>query len=143
MSAALDLIRLAQEAGVMLRPRLWAEGADRLDSATRAELRAHESEVIRLLLDQPDAASDAAFEATERAAIQAEGEHSNAKAPIPHSLPPSWSDPAIIPTAGATCSCCRTGRTWWTETGTPKGWRCRACHPPAHLRAGQFIEALT
>ncbi len=53
MSAALDLIQLAEAAGVTLRPRLWAEGSDRLDSATRAELRARESEVLRLLAD-PD-----------------------------------------------------------------------------------------
>ena len=34
MSAALDLIGRAKLAGVMLRPRLWAEGAERLDDDT-------------------------------------------------------------------------------------------------------------
>lgn len=48
--------------------------------------------------------------------------------------PPSWSDTASIPSLGCWCSCCR-GQRWWTEREGPKGWRCGACHPPAHLSA--------
>ena len=43
--------------------------------------------------------------------------------------PPSWSDPAAVPSHGCWCSCCR-GVRWWAETIDPKGWRCRTCHPP-------------
>lgn len=41
------------------------------------------------------------------------------------------------PTQGAWCGCCHSSR-WWTETQDSKGWRCNMCHPPAHLKAGQF-----
>ncbi len=142
MSTALDLIRQAGEAGVTLRPRLWAEGAERLDQDTRAALRVHEADVIRLLLDARDQASDAALEATERAAIIGDGEHRNARASVPHRLPPSTADVRTEPTLGATCHCCERGR-WWCETVNPSGWRCMTCHPPGHLAAGQYREVAT
>jgi hypothetical protein len=87
--------------------------------------------------------SEAAYLATERAAIIAESQHGNPAAPVPHHLPPSWADARITPTAGARCSCCRHGATWWCETAEPTGWRCAACHPPGHLAAGQFREVVT
>jgi hypothetical protein len=89
-----------------------------------------------------EAASDAAFEAVERAAIIAESEHGNAAAPVPHRLPPSWADASIIPTAGARCHCCK-GARWWCEAAKPSGWRCAVCHPPGHLAAGRFREVMT
>lgn len=142
MSAALDLINRASRAGVTLRPRLWAEGADRLDDACLAGLRANETDIIRALLEQSDRASSLALEATERAAIIAESEHGNATAPVPHILPASWADATIMPTAGARCHCCKEAR-WCCETVSPSGWRCVICHPPGHLTDGQFHEVTT
>lgn len=92
--------------------------------------------------NSPEPASDTALEATERAAIIAEGEHSNATAPVPHKLPPSWADASINPTAGARCHCCK-GSRWWCEAVNPSGWRCAGCHPPDHLQAGQFRVVAT
>jgi hypothetical protein len=89
-----------------------------------------------------EAASDAAFEATERAAIIGESEHGNAAAPVPHRLPPSWADASIIPTLGARCHCC-TGARWWCEAVKPTGWRCVVCHPPGHLAADDIRVVVT
>lgn len=89
-----------------------------------------------------DAASDAAFEATERAAIIAERQHGDARARIVHKLPPAWGDVAVMPTAGARCYCCR-GARWWCEAVEPSGWRCAVCHPPGHLEPGNFLEVVT
>lgn len=89
-----------------------------------------------------DPASDAAFLATERAAIVAESLLGDATATSPHMLPVSWSDPRIEPTPGACCHCCR-GNRWWSDTAPSSGWRCAVCHPPAHLTAGQFHEIKT
>jgi len=89
-----------------------------------------------------DAASDAAFEATERAAMIAEGENGNAAASVPHRLPPSWADVSIIPTPGARCHCCR-GVRWWCEVVKPSGWRCAVCHPPGHLAADDVRKVVT
>jgi hypothetical protein len=89
-----------------------------------------------------EAASDAALEATERAAIIAESQHGNAAAPVPHRLPPSWADASIIPTAGARCHCCRRAR-WWCEAEKPTGWRCAVCHPPGHLAPGHVRVVMT
>jgi hypothetical protein len=89
-----------------------------------------------------EAAAEAALEATERAAIISEGEHGNARASVPHRLPPSWVDARIEPTLGAACHCCKRGR-WWCETVNPSGWRCMTCHPPGHLSAGQYREVRT
>jgi hypothetical protein len=86
--------------------------------------------------------SEAAFLATERAALMAEGERLDARAVVPHRLPPSWAEVAIEPTAGASCVCCRGGR-WWTEAESPKGWRCCICHPPMHLPAESRREIVT
>ncbi len=46
------------------------------------------------------------------------------------------------PQPGDYCGCCK-GSLWWTETETPKGWRCCCCHPPAHLEPGQFRAMAT
>lgn len=56
--------------------------------------------------------------------------------------PVSWSRAAGDPQPGDHCGCC-VGRLWWTETEDPKGWRCTACHPPAHLQAGEFRAVAT
>ena len=89
-----------------------------------------------------DAASDLAFAASERAALVGEGEFGNAAAPVPHRLPPAWSDARIEPTPGAVCYSCRR-RNWWCEAVNPSGWRCGTCRPPIHLSAGQFREVET
>ncbi len=61
--------------------------------------------------------------------------------------PPSWSGPTSPPLLGAWCSCCgrsrRSGGRWWREAAEPKGWRCRNCYPPDHLRADQVVEVRT
>jgi hypothetical protein len=56
--------------------------------------------------------------------------------------PPSWADPAALPSRGAYCGCCsrhrpEAGGRWWTATrprtdglGVGPGWACVACHPP-------------
>jgi hypothetical protein len=87
-------------------------------------------------------AIEAAFEATERAAIIAEGNHGNPAALVPHTLPSSWADPKIIPTSGARCFCCREAR-WWREAAEPNGWRCVTCHPPAHHSYNGTLEVST
>jgi hypothetical protein len=56
--------------------------------------------------------------------------------------PPSWSEAAALPPAGAWCSCCR-GQRWWSEAREPTGWRCYTCHPPAHLPAEAVREMRT
>lgn len=89
-----------------------------------------------------EAASDAAFEATERAAIIAESEHLQPPARVRHTLPPAWGDVRVIPTPGARCHCCR-GARWWCEVAEATGWRCAVCHPPGHLSAWQFREVKT
>jgi hypothetical protein len=91
---------------------------------------------------EDQAASDAAYEATERAAIVAESLHGNAAVAVLHILPPSWSDPQMTPTAGARCHCCHLGA-WWTETARPAGWRCMTCHPPAHLETASYRMVAT
>jgi len=80
-----------------------------------------------------DAASDAAFEATERAAIIAESVHGNAAAAVPHPLPPAWFDLAVLPTAGGSCADCG-GRKWWGLQIA--GWRCARCFTAPALRVG-------
>ena len=35
------------------------------------------------------------------------------------------------------------GGRWWREAAEPKGWRCRNCYPPDHLRADQVVEVRT
>lgn len=56
--------------------------------------------------------------------------------------PPSWSDPAALPSAGCLCSCCA-GQSWWCEVDAPRGWRCSTCHPPLGLRPDQVREVST
>lgn len=90
-----------------------------------------------------EGASDAALEATERAAVIAESEHGGAAAPVQHRLPASWANASLTPTAGARCSGCRQDATWWCEMTKPTGWRCATCYPPAHLRVGQFRDVKT
>lgn len=75
--------------------------------------------------------TEVAFNAEERAAIQAEGS-GVPLAPTPHNLPTSWTDATIEPTAGARCRCCG-GASWWMEATAPRGWRCSSCNPPTHL----------
>jgi len=58
VTAVRDLIASARAAGAALRPRVWCEGADRLPTGLRAELRAREAEVLRALV-----VGDAAMEA--------------------------------------------------------------------------------
>jgi hypothetical protein len=67
---------------------------------------------------------------------------SDAALPATHIRPPSWSDPANVPTSGARCYCCKFA-TWWTEAKNPTGWCCAICHPPGHLSARQFREVNT
>jgi hypothetical protein len=61
--------------------------------------------------------------------------------------PPGWSDVASCPPPGAWCSCCgrshRSGGRWWREAVAPRGWRCRTCHGPWHLREDQIVEVVT
>jgi hypothetical protein len=97
---------------------------------------------VTLSEKENEAASNAAFEAAERAAIVAEGEFGNAAAPVPHFLPPSWADARIEPTPGAVCYSCRR-RSWWCESRNPSGWRCATCRPPSHLQVGQFRVVAT
>lgn len=59
-----------------------------------------------------------------------------------HRRPPSWSDPAALPSVGCSCNCCR-GQRWWCEREAPKGWRCWTCHPPDHLPSSAIHEVLT
>ncbi|MCF3947793.1 hypothetical protein AiwAL_15970 [Acidiphilium sp. AL] len=160
MSAA-TLIWRAAEAGVTLRPRIWADGADRLPDDVRAELRAHEADIIRLLLDRenckargegnddfaspPPAELDpneAAYASAERAAIMAEGEYGNPTVVVPHPMPVSWADATIAPTPGAYCRNCQ-GNEWWCEATAPKGWRCARCHPGDHLPADRRWDVRT
>jgi hypothetical protein len=54
--------------------------------------------------------------------------------------PPAWAEPTDPPLPGSSCSCCGLGQ-WWCERDTPKGWRCRACHPPDHLAPDAVTEA--
>jgi len=56
--------------------------------------------------------------------------------------PPSWSDPAALPSRGCFCSCCK-GQRWWREREMPKGWRCSTCYPPDHLPANAVMEVRT
>ena len=56
--------------------------------------------------------------------------------------PPSWADPAALPSPGCFCSCCK-GRRWWCEREAPKGWRCWGCHPPDHLAEDAVTEVRT
>ena len=46
------------------------------------------------------------------------------------------------PQPGDFCGRCA-GAVWWIEAEAPKGWRCCCCHPPAHLRPGQFRALAT
>lgn len=89
-----------------------------------------------------DAASDAAFEATERAAIIAERQHGNPRARVRHTLPLAWGDVGVMPTPGARCYCCL-GARWWCESVEPTGWRCAVCHPPGHLELMQIRGVIT
>lgn len=56
--------------------------------------------------------------------------------------PPSWADPAALPSHGCRCSCCK-GQRWWCEREAPKGWRCWACYPPSHLPSYAVAEVRT
>jgi len=56
--------------------------------------------------------------------------------------PPSWADPAALPSRGCICSCCK-GQRWWCEREVPKGWRCWTCHPPVHLPRNAVAEIAT
>lgn len=85
----------------------------------------------------PADTNDEAYEGEERAAIQCEG---NPAAEVPHLMPVSWADPTILPTPGARCRCCN-GRSWWTETTQPRGWRCSRCHPPSGITPENYRTA--
>jgi hypothetical protein len=54
----------------------------------------------------------------------------------------SWARADDEPQPGDYCGCCK-GSLWWTETETPKGWRCHWCHPPVHLPPGAFRVVAT
>ena len=56
--------------------------------------------------------------------------------------PPSWADPAALPSRGCFCSCCK-GQQWWREREAPKGWRCSTCYPPDHLPADAVMKVGT
>lgn len=90
----------------------------------------------------PVSAIEAAYSAAERAAIIAEGEHGNALAHVPHTMPPSWADVTIEPTPGAICRNCN-GGSWWCETTNPRGWRCSHCHPGDHVPAERRRDLFT
>jgi hypothetical protein len=87
----------------------------------------------------PACPNDAAYEATERAAIMTEAAPA---APIPHHMPVSWSDATITPTPGARCRNC-SGNRWWCEYDQPDGWRCAACHPGNHLSVDRRRDVTT
>ncbi len=82
--------------------------------------------------------NDAAFEAAERAAIQAEA------VPVRRlrKRHVSWSRAEDEPAPGDYCGCC-SGQLFWCKTDPPRGWRCSTCHPPCHLLAGQFRVVAT
>jgi hypothetical protein len=95
---------------------------------------------------------DATTRLTETAAPRSRGQNPDLPDPAPpvsHGLlraapsrPPSWADPAALPSLGCQCSCCR-GQRWWCERVAPKGWRCLTCHPPDHLPADVVTEVMT
>jgi hypothetical protein len=60
----------------------------------------------------------------------------------PRRRPPTWADPAALPSPGCLCTCCK-GQRWWCEREAPKGWRCWICHPPDHLPADAVLEVRT
>jgi len=115
------------------------DSVDTVDTVTPAPARTGHSvntvNSVTLSEKETEGASDAALEATERAAIIAESEHSNAAAPVPHRLPPSWADASAIPSAGARCHCCK-GARWWCEAVKPNGWRCTISQLRCHFCAG-------
>lgn len=136
-----------------------------------AELRAHKAKLVALLAENKcRPLAPALVAACERAAAavapgpaddmdEAEAIRALAAQPAPRSAeghrehvealaragllrPPSWGDPAAVPSPGSRCSCCH-GSTWWTERADPSGWRCCTCHPPDHLLTEQLREMRT
>ena len=144
-AAARDLVRAVAAAGARLEARLWCDAPDRLAPELRDALTAARPAVLRLLLDGPAGAGEAA--ATRIADVEP------AAAPLP--APPHPDDdpehqarmdgyrraalrrPPSLPMdappgMGCYCTCCA-GRAWWCERERPSGWRCRTCYPPVHL----------
>ena len=146
MSAALataPLLPRLRDAGaevVLREQRPVVQHVSLVPAGLLAEPRARRDDLIAELL--AEANIEAAYLAAERAALITESEHGDPAAPVSHTLPPSWSDATVEPTAGARCFCCR-GASWWCEASEPKGWRCGRCHPPVHLAPGQWRETRT
>lgn len=87
----------------------------------------------------PSDPSDAAYEAIERQGMIAEGDPA---LPVLVAMPVSWADASLVPTPGAFCRNC-TGRSWWCELDTPRGWRCGTCYPGDHRPAERRREVVT
>ncbi len=152
MSAALNLVRAAEAAGVRLEARLWCDQPDRLDPELRDALAHARPAVLRLLLDgggaeggtnaAPD--SDTA-DASPIAAPLADdaGRFSSLdgyKRAALRRLPSLPMD--APPGTGCYWTCCA-GRAWWCERVEPKGWRCATCYAPDHLPAKDVRELRT
>ncbi|MBV9812238.1 MAG: hypothetical protein JO326_05770 [Acetobacteraceae bacterium] len=150
MSAALDLVRAAEAAGVRLEARLWCDAPDRLAPALRDALAAERPAVLRLLLDggggeptgsapapaaEPSDPMPLVYKIDSASLADAAGHFPSldgyklAALRRPPSLPMT-----APPGAGCYCTCCA-GRAWWCERETPSGWRCRTCYAPDHLPA--------
>ena len=133
------------------------EGVGEAGAADRAAFyrQAAEEAAVALAAYDPDLAHERSEMAAAMAApAAADPWHPGKPDPLRDGLliaalarPPSWSGPTSPPPPWAWCSCCgrsrRSGGRWWREAAEPKGWRCRNCYPPDHLRADQVVEVRT
>jgi hypothetical protein len=129
-----------------------------VESTAAFLLRAAGQAAAVLAVPDPDLAAERAGTALAQAA-EARGEFGRPRPEAEHRAalagllaaglqqPPAWPDPASPPPPGAWCSCCGrfggAGGRWWREAETPRGWRCRTCHPPDHLPDDAVREART
>jgi hypothetical protein len=134
-----------------------AESAGEAGAADRAAFyrQAAEDAAVALAAYDPDLAHERSEMAAAMAApAAADPWHPGEPDPLRDGLliaalarPPSWSGPTSPPPPGAWSSCCgrsrRSGGRWWRDAAEPKGWRCRRCYPPDHLRADQVVEVRT
>jgi hypothetical protein len=125
---------------------LRVQPASRLTPELRAQLRAAKPQIlahvrVEAVAQQPQAPPTTSAPPPEpQVKATHEGPPAAAGLPLPRPFcPPSWSNVADVPTDADTCSCCRLS-SWWTEA-TPRGWRCKTCHPPLHLPADAIRRA--
>ena len=156
MNAA-DALTLAHAAGVRVRTDgddLVLEASAPPPAAVLDLLSRHKADIMTML--RSPAPEHATGSRTDSAtAVSGEREHAGpggGRMPHkPHWLvctyvargrPPSWADPAALPSRGCFCTCCK-GQRWWRECEAPKGWRCSTCHPPDHLPPDAVTEMRT